>query len=78
MIDLVDLKKDIRNGAIKAYVHRGEVYLEDTQTEEAIIICRVASNIDDMLWAELLQQVTYAQVNINRCSHLLNKRGRAK
>ena len=37
-IDLWELKKQIRDGDIRAFVNNGRVYLEDIISEEVIII----------------------------------------
>ena len=40
-IDLWELKKQIKDGGIRAFVNNGRVYLEDTISGEAIMICEL-------------------------------------
>ena len=40
-IDLWELKKQIKDGDIRAFVNNGRVYLEDTISGEAIMICEL-------------------------------------
>lgn len=39
MIDLVDIKTELKNGALRPFVKRDKVYIEDAQTGECIMIC---------------------------------------
>ena len=40
-IDLWELKKQIKDGDIRAFVNNGRVYLEDVISGEAIMICEL-------------------------------------
>ena len=40
-IDLWELKKQIKDGDIRAFVNNGKVYLEDVISGEAIMICEL-------------------------------------
>ena len=40
-IDLWGLKKQIKDGDIRAFVNNGRVYLEDTISGEVIIVCEL-------------------------------------
>lgn len=39
IIDLVELRKQIKQGVFRPYVKRNKVYLEDTENGETIIVC---------------------------------------
>lgn len=39
MIDLVELRKDIKDGIFNVFVKRDKVYLKDSQSGECIMIC---------------------------------------
>lgn len=38
MIDLVELRTELKNGTFNTYVKRNKVYIEDAQTGECIMI----------------------------------------
>ena len=38
-IDLVDLRTELRNGTFNTFVKRDKVYIEDSQTDECIMVC---------------------------------------
>ena len=40
-IDLVELRSQIKSGMLRPFVNRGKVYLEDTASGEAIIVCEL-------------------------------------
>ena len=44
MIDLVELRKEIKEKKYISYVHRNNVYLEDAENGETILIC----NLDEV------------------------------
>lgn len=44
MVDLVELRKEIKEKKYIAYVHRNNVYLEDVENGETILIC----NLDEV------------------------------
>ena len=39
IIDLIDLKTEIKNGTFNVFVKREKVYIEDSQNGECIMIC---------------------------------------
>lgn len=39
MIDLVQLRKEIKDGVFEIYQKRNKIYIKDAQTEECIMIC---------------------------------------
>ena len=41
IIDLVELRKQIKQGIFKPYVKGNKVYLEDAENGETIMICEV-------------------------------------
>ena len=40
-INLVELRSQIKSGMLRPFVNRGRVYLEDTASEEVIIVCEL-------------------------------------
>ena len=41
LIDLIELRQQIKQGIFRPYIKRNKVYLEDTENGETIIICDV-------------------------------------
>lgn len=39
MIDLIDLKVELKNGTKRTFVKKDIVYIEDSQTGECIMVC---------------------------------------
>lgn len=39
VIDLIDLRAELKNGTLRPFVKRDIVYIEDAQTGECIMIC---------------------------------------
>ena len=39
MIDLVELRNEIKDGTFNVYIKREKVYIEDSQNGECIMIC---------------------------------------
>ncbi len=39
MIDLVELRNEIKNGTFVPFVKKDKVYLKDSENDETIIIC---------------------------------------
>ena len=38
MVDLVDLRTELKNGTLRPFINRGKVYIEDIQNGECIMI----------------------------------------
>ena len=38
-IDLIELRKQIKEGVFKVYLYRKKVYIEDAESGESVIIC---------------------------------------
>lgn len=39
MVDLIELRNEIKNGTFIVYVKREKVYIEDSQNGECIMVC---------------------------------------
>jgi len=51
MIDLVELRTELRNGTFNTFVKHDKVYIEDSQTGECIIVCDLnADNERKEIW----------------------------
>lgn len=44
MIDLVELRNELKKGTFNTFVKREKVYIEDSQTGECIMICDLKEN----------------------------------
>lgn len=40
-IDLIELRKQIKEGVFKVYLYRKKVYIEDTENGESVMICEL-------------------------------------
>ena len=38
-IDLIELRKQIKEGIFKVYLYRGKVYIEDAENGESVMVC---------------------------------------
>lgn len=51
IIDLIDLKTEIKNGTFNVFVKKEKVYIEDSQNGECIMICDLKeTNKQKVVW----------------------------
>ena len=44
IIDLLDIRTQLKNGTFNAFVEKDKVYIEDTQNGECIMVCDLKEN----------------------------------